>query len=635
MFRLVNIIFIFFMVISLLGCRNGKNNLTPQQQQIVDAFNASVETSLVDRNPDSVLFIAKQVIELAYSLGDEPLLIEAMNQTGIVYERMYMLDSANLMFTRSLKLAYESRDTNNISLILHLQANTLITANKYGLARQKLIEALLLNEAQGKKGNIASNYSSLGECYYYEQQYDSALIYFQKGLQYFEQTNNSRNVAIILNHISNVYGEQKLFELSKAYLKKAIHINDSINNLFELSSNINNMGIMLKNEGHYDSAIYYFKGYIELQKQLNRVMGEIIGTFNLGNTLILLGNYEEAKTTLDQVYNWSKEYAIVEGQFRSLHGLAENETKHLHFEKARAYYKKALQLAREEENFEFQKDLLFQLAQLVMKESNTDTINYLSEYKVISDSIAGRKTREKLLELETTYNFEKKEVEIVLLQKANLLKKTQIWVLILVSFLGILTTIFITISYRRRQTVLKQKNLLAKEKNRTQQLTIVQVEKDTLIKVAEKDKAQLKLKLKEQEIIFNTLLYAKLVNVFHEVIYKLNAFTNKFRGKHDREDFQKVLNNMETANNINPLDEFEKVFSTVHPGFYTRLIQKHPDLTPREMLFCAFIRINLQTKDIAIITNISTNSLEIARHRIRKKMNLSSDQNLTAELMMV
>ncbi|MBC8320406.1 MAG: tetratricopeptide repeat protein [Bacteroidetes bacterium] len=635
MFRLVNIIFIFFLVISLLGCRNGKNNLTPQQQQIVDAFNASVETSLVDRNPDSVLFIAKQVIELAYSLGDEPLLIEAMNQTGIVYERMYMLDSANLMFTRSLKLAYESRDTNNISLILHLQANTLITANKYGLARQKLIEALLLNEAQGKKGNIASNYSSLGECYYYEQQYDSALIYFQKGLQYFEQTNNSRNVAIILNHISNVYGEQKLFELSKAYLKKAIHINDSINNLFELSSNINNMGIMLKNEGHYDSAIYYFKGYIELQKQLNRVMGEIIGTFNLGNTLILLGNYEEAKTTLDQVYNWSKEYAIVEGQFRSLHGLAENETKHLHFEKARAYYKKALQLAREEENFEFQKDLLFQLAQLVMKESNTDTINYLSEYKVISDSIAGRKTREKLLELETTYNFEKKEVEIVLLQKANLLKKTQIWVLILVSFLGILTTIFITISYRRRQTVLKQKNLLAKEKNRTQQLTIVQVEKDTLIKVAEKDKAQLKLKLKEQEIIFNTLLYAKLVNVFHEVIYKLNAFTNKFRGKHDREDFQKVLNNMETANNINPLDEFEKVFSTVHPGFYTRLIQKHPDLTPREMLFCAFIRINLQTKDIAIITNISTNSLEIARHRIRKKMNLSSDQNLTAELMMV
>ncbi len=76
-----------------------------------------------------------------------------------------------------------------------------------------------------------------------------------------------------------------------------------------------------------------------------------------------------------------------------------------------------------------------------------------------------------------------------------------------------------------------------------------------------------------------------------------------------------------------------KSFSSVHPGFYTRLIQKHPDITPRELLFCAFIRLNMQTKDIALIANISNKSLEISRHRIRKKMKLTSDQNLTAELM--
>ena len=416
-----------------------------------------------------------------------------------------MIDSADRMFDRSLELAYQLKDTSNVAIILNLQANTLITVDKYGLARQKL----------------------------------------------------------------------------------------------------------------------------------NRVMGEIIGTFNLGNTLILLGAYEAANTALNQVYDWSTEYGIAEGQIRSLQGLAENEAKHHHYTKAKTYFKNVLQLSREEGDFEFQKELLFQLGELVLKESNTDTIDYLSAYKVISDSIAGRKTRDKLLELETTYNLEKKEAEIALLQKSNLLKRTQIWLLLVASFLGILTTIFIIISYRRRQYELRQKNLLSEEKNRTQQLTLVQAEKDARIQTGEKEKAVLKLKLNEQEIIFNTLTYAKLVNAYHEVIDKFNAFTPRFRSKGDREDYRKLLHNMESANNINPLDEFERVFSSVHPGFYTRLIEKHPDLTPRELLFCAFIRLNMQTKYIALITNMAINSLEVARYRIRKKMNLSTDQNLTAELMKV
>ncbi len=145
----------------------------------------------------------------------------------------------------------------------------------------------------------------------------------------------------------------------------------------------------------------------------------------------------------------------------------------------------------------------------------------------------------------------------------------------------------------------------------------------------------MELNHKEQEIITKTLTDAKLAVAFREGIEKLNDFTPKFRGKHDRENFQKLLRNMKNTNNINPLDEFEKVFSSLHPGFDIRLIKKYPDLTPRELLFCSLIRLNMQTKDIAIIVNISNKSLEIARHRIRKKMKLSTKQNLAAELMMV
>ena len=143
------------------------------------------------------------------------------------------------------------------------------------------------------------------------------------------------------------------------------------------------------------------------------------------------------------------------------------------------------------------------------------------------------------------------------------------------------------------------------------------------------------LKLKQQEIVLKMLTQAKLAIAFQEVIDKFRAFTSKFRGKHDRENYQKLLHHMENATSINFLDEFEKVFTSVHPGFYSQLTQKYPDLTQREMLFCAFIRLNMKSKDIAIITDVSIKSLEVARHRIRKKMKLSRHQNLAAELMKV
>jgi len=67
------------LVISLFGCRNGKNNLNPQQQQLVGAFHESVETGLKDSHPDSALTLAMQDVQLADSLGDDLLLMEAMN----------------------------------------------------------------------------------------------------------------------------------------------------------------------------------------------------------------------------------------------------------------------------------------------------------------------------------------------------------------------------------------------------------------------------------------------------------------------------------------------------------------------------------------------------------------------------
>jgi DNA-binding CsgD family transcriptional regulator len=80
------------------------------------------------------------------------------------------------------------------------------------------------------------------------------------------------------------------------------------------------------------------------------------------------------------------------------------------------------------------------------------------------------------------------------------------------------------------------------------------------------------------------------------------------------------------------LSEFETAFKAIYPDFFRNILQKHPELTPREVQICALIRLNLQTKQIAMITNNSPKSMEILRYRIRKKMGLLTDQSLSNEL---
>ncbi len=75
---------------------------------------------------------------------------------------------------------------------------------------------------------------------------------------------------------------------------------------------------------------------------------------------------------------------------------------------------------------------------------------------------------------------------------------------------------------------------------------------------------------------------------------------------------------------------FETAFDEVHEDFLSRLKAKHPNLTPKELKLCAYLRMNISTKEIAPLMNISVRGVEICRYRVRKKLNIERDQNLTS-----
>jgi DNA-binding CsgD family transcriptional regulator len=77
---------------------------------------------------------------------------------------------------------------------------------------------------------------------------------------------------------------------------------------------------------------------------------------------------------------------------------------------------------------------------------------------------------------------------------------------------------------------------------------------------------------------------------------------------------------------------FETYFGEVHDGFFKKLKERYPDLSSYDLRLCAYIRMNLTTREIANILNISYRGAEISRYRLRKKLELDRSTSLSAFL---
>ncbi|MCB0471413.1 MAG: hypothetical protein KDC51_13280, partial [Flavobacteriaceae bacterium] len=66
----------------------------------------------------------------------------------------------------------------------------------------------------------------------------------------------------------------------------------------------------------------------------------------------------------------------------------------------------------------------------------------------------------------------------------------------------------------------------------------------------------------------------------------------------------------------------------VHPGFFDFLNKNFPELTNNDLKACAYIRMNLSSKEVASLTNVSPKSVTMHRYRLKKKLNLDTEDSL-------
>ncbi len=159
--------------------------------------------------------------------------------------------------------------------------------------------------------------------------------------------------------------------------------------------------------------------------------------------------------------------------------------------------------------------------------------------------------------------------------------------------------------------------------------------------ITERKKQQEENEILQQRILQQEKMYIDLVAEknhadLHDLLLDLKRLKLVIKSKTVEQEFSKIIKNYENKTAYNSIDKFNENFNKLHPEFYKNLLAINKSLSSRELQICAMLKLNMSTKEISSIFNIQSTSIDIYRHRIRKKL-LIQDQEmpLTAFIMSV
>ncbi len=148
------------------------------------------------------------------------------------------------------------------------------------------------------------------------------------------------------------------------------------------------------------------------------------------------------------------------------------------------------------------------------------------------------------------------------------------------------------------------------------------------------EKLQAEVEHKSSQLATNTMAIMRknelLNTIKDELTQQKEELGDRFPKKYYNRIIQLIDRNLQDELEW---EAFEQLYDQAHGNFFKRLKEEYPDLTPGDLRLCAYLRMNLASKEIAPLLNISVRGVEERRYRLRKRLNLNSDTNLTELLM--
>ncbi len=189
---------------------------------------------------------------------------------------------------------------------------------------------------------------------------------------------------------------------------------------------------------------------------------------------------------------------------------------------------------------------------------------------------------------------------------------------------------FVTLNRLYKMYYQKQREKLIDENNLLLEIKELEVEQQ-LMKIRNEQLTQ-DVDSKNKEIAVSTMSLIKKDELLSLIKKDLKNSSEETSGRSIKSVILTITKNINEENTWNV---FKEAFDNADKDFLKIVKAKHSTLTPNDLRLCAYLRLNLSSKEIAPLLNISVRSIEIKRYRLRKKMNLNHEQGLVEYILSI
>lgn len=505
-----------------------------------------------------------------------------------------------------VQLLNSQEDTIRINILLELAEENRWTDIKSTEKYAK--EALLLSQQYNYLKGIAYSNYWLSKVYV-DSEFELSESLILESLKYAKAINDSILIAKNYNLLGNLLGNLDHKDVALDYYNKSLDIYLRHKQDSSAAAIYSNLGVLLGKDGDSLSINYFLKA-AEINKRTKNHLWLAINFMNIGAFLLKVEKFEQGFDYLQLSSQIADEYTF-KGIFPWLNlNLSDYYYKTKDNKKAISYANKSLQFSRELD------DRLTELGALNrLKDVYEDLMDYKKAFayseliKTINDSINKHDRLKELNILELRYKFEEERKQFKIdkeLQQAKHERQQMIYVFIILGT-GFLLTIFVLLYFVLKSRVRR--------------------------KILEKEKLSKDLELKNKELTTGVIYSIQKNKVLTTLTEELVEIENNAAKEETRDAINQISQKIKESIEANAWEEFEIRFQQVHISFYDKLSKEYPDLTPNEKRLCAFLRLDMSSKEISKVTGQSVSALEMARIRLRKKLGISNkDINLVTLL---
>jgi tetratricopeptide (TPR) repeat protein/DNA-binding CsgD family transcriptional regulator len=603
---------IFLIIISVLLLYKGE--IFAQNQKQIDSLKKIITKTQQDTSsvisllelgdqyehnkPDSALIYYNRALDLSKEIKSQTLIAKCSRYIGIIYYYQGFYTKAIDYHIKSLNSYKKIGDKkgisgsyNNIGLVYEYQG-------VYTKAISYYLKSLKISEEIGDINVISSAYNNIGGLHSNQGAYDKALSYFFKSLKISNESGNKTGIADSYNNIGSIYWHQGREDESIQYHLKSLKIKAEIGDKRGLFSSYQNLGVSYYTKGSYDKALSYYLKSLNIAAEIDDKHGIATTHINIASLNVRLAD--------SLAINEKQRVAYLKESVKN----------------SSLSYKLAIDLG----SLPLESEAAFTLMQAHTKLRNyKKAIEFSTISSALKDSLFNREKIEELTRIEVKYEYQKQaeidslahinEINIkdqVLLREKEVSKMKIITFIIIGSIILIVTLLII---HLQRGRIKKNKMIAQQEKHLINaNLKNKELENKNLLS---------ELEYKHKEVV-NFALHIAEKNDFLENLKKtLDASNDQIE--------RKTLKNLITQNLSTEKDreEFNANIESLNDSFFLKLGEKFPKLTKNDKRLCALLRLSLSSKEIASIQNISPNSVDVNRYRLRKKIGITTDEDLS------